>query len=152
MALMACNNETKNQNENSNETEALDPALINDPTNPDDVSQSQDLPVLAFETERYEFPAPIKEGEKVKYSFKFTNTGKSDLIISEVNPVCGCTVPDFSKEPIPPGGKGKIDVEFNSDGRPGLNDKAVNVVSNSVPRVREIRFLVNVDPKTPAQP
>ena len=73
----------------------------------------------------------VTEGEKVGWYFYFTNTGGQDLIIQNVSSSCGCTVPDYSKEPVPPGGEGSIKVIYNSTGRNGFDTKYVTVVSNA---------------------
>lgn len=69
-----------------------------------------------FQTEYHDF-GRITDGEQVKYKFRFTNVGKSNLIISDVKPTCGCTTPDWTKEVIPPGGEGFVEALFNSTGR-----------------------------------
>ncbi len=152
--LAACNSgngEEKTPEGDQPATQQVDPAVVNNPMTADQPEADPNdptLPVLSFEKEIYEFPKTITEGEKVSYSFKFTNTGKSDLIISDAKAQCGCTIPTFSKEPIPPGGKGRIDVEYNSEGRGGgRHEKALTVTSNSIPKSRELRIVVNVNPK-----
>ncbi|RMG80208.1 MAG: DUF1573 domain-containing protein, partial [Bacteroidetes bacterium] len=62
-------------------------------------------PKMVFEEERYDF-GTINQGEKVSHSFKFKNEGDADLIIASARGSCGCTVPSWPKEPIPPGGEG----------------------------------------------
>lgn len=79
----------------------------------------------------------IKEGEHMKYSFKFKNTGSEPLIISDAKGSCGCTVPDWPREPIAPGASGEIKVEFDSKGK-GSDDgskqtKKVTVTANTNP-------------------
>ncbi len=156
----ACNNGESNNENHNQETRQQDPGTETPQVNPDAVTNpatadepevdpnDPNLPVLSFEKEVHEFPQSIHEGERVRYSFKFTNTGKSDLIISDAKAPCGCTIPSFSKEPIKPGGSGQIDVEYNSDGRGGgRHEKSVTVVSNTIPKVRELRIVVNVTPK-----
>ncbi len=75
----------------------------------------------------------IDEGEIVKHSYKFKNTGNEPLVISNCKGSCGCTVPTWPKEPIPPGGSGQITVEFNSKGKPGPQSKRVTVTANTTP-------------------
>ena len=75
----------------------------------------------------------VTDGEKVEYNFRFLNTGKNPLIISNVSASCGCTVPEKPDEPIMPGETGFIKVVFNSQGRVGNAHKEVNVRSNAVP-------------------
>lgn len=132
-------------------TDVVNPEEINNPitaTQPaEQTINTSELPILTFEKDIYEFPQTIIEGERVRHSFKFKNTGQSDLLIVDANAPCGCTIPSFSKEPIKPGGEGKIDVEFNSDGKPGRNEKAVIVTTNAIPNTKELRFVINVTPK-----
>jgi hypothetical protein len=73
----------------------------------------------------------IKDGEKVFWNFRFTNTGNAPLLINRVKADCGCTVPDYPRTPIAPGEEGKIKVTFDSKGRMGRQIKQVTVLSNS---------------------
>ncbi len=75
----------------------------------------------------------VDEGEIVKHAYKFKNTGSEPLVISNCKGSCGCTVPTWPKEPIPPGGEGEIKVEFNSKGKPGPQSKRVTVTANTMP-------------------
>ncbi|TNF25305.1 MAG: DUF1573 domain-containing protein, partial [Bacteroidetes bacterium] len=63
----------------------------------------------------------------------FKNTGQGDLIITDAKGSCGCTVPEWPKEPVPPGGEGKIDVVFNSEGKSGQQNKKITITANTVP-------------------
>jgi hypothetical protein len=69
----------------------------------------------------------IKQGESVTYIFKFKNDGKEPLIINTAVGSCGCTVPEYPKEPIRPNGSGEIKVTFNSTGKSGPQDKTVTI-------------------------
>lgn len=81
----------------------------------------------------------VTTGSKNKYSFSFTNTGSEPLIISSATGSCGCTVPNYPKEPIPPGGSGNIDVEFSpSAGQENAQQKTVTVMANTVPEKTEL--------------
>ena len=73
---------------------------------------------IAYGEEVYDF-GTITEGEKVTHVFNFTNTGDADLVIVSAKGSCGCTVPEWPKEPIAPGAEGKISVVFNSEGKKG---------------------------------
>lgn len=107
--------------------------VINNPlTAEENKSQQNRLPAITFETTTYDF-GQIYQGERVKYSFKFTNTGNSDLLISQVSASCGCTVAEYPKKPIKPGEGGSITVEFNSAGRRGQQSKTVTVSTNAQP-------------------
>lgn len=94
------------------------------------VADNKNAPEFKFTEEVYNF-GTIKQGEKVIHTFAFANTGNEPLIISNAQGSCHCTVPDWSKEPIMKGGQGTIKVEFNSDGKMGIQDKTVTIYSNA---------------------
>lgn len=102
--------------------------------------------VIAFEDTKHKF-GTIKEGEKVKHAFKFTNAGNNPLVIEKAVASCGCTIPSYSKEPIAPGANGEIIVEFNSDGRTGHQQKNVMIYSNGQQEAMSIGFEAEVTPK-----
>ncbi len=83
-----------------------------------------------FEKEVHDF-GTIKEGVQAEYTFKFTNTGKEPLVISNVQASCGCTTPKWTKEPIKPGESGSVTAIYNSKGRPGTFNKAITITSNA---------------------
>ncbi|MFN7326384.1 MAG: DUF1573 domain-containing protein [Chitinophagales bacterium] len=87
---------------------------------------------IRYDKDKYEFGV-VDEGEVVKHAFKFTNTGSEPLVINNCKGSCGCTVPTWPHEPIPPGGTGEIMVEFNTKGKPGNQSKRVTVTANTVP-------------------
>lgn len=91
-----------------------------------------------YETE-HDF-GQITEGEKATYRFKFKNTGSHPLILKKVKPSCGCTTPDYSKDPVAPGEEGYIDVTYDSHGRPGQFNKSVTVETNTEPRIHILRI------------
>ncbi|HEY8955120.1 DUF1573 domain-containing protein [Chitinophaga sp.] len=85
---------------------------------------------LTFEEKVHNF-GEIVAGEKVEYSFKFTNTGTSPLLIEDAISSCGCTVPEWPKEPIKPGQSGYMKVIFDSHGKSGYTEKEVSVKINN---------------------
>jgi hypothetical protein len=87
---------------------------------------------IQYEKDKFEFGV-VNEGEIVKHIFKFKNTGTEPLVISNAKASCGCTVPIWPKEPIPPGGSNEIAVEFNTKGKPGAQSKQVTVTANTNP-------------------
>ncbi|MFT5167720.1 MAG: hypothetical protein ACI8P3_002958 [Saprospiraceae bacterium] len=88
--------------------------------------------VMAFNELEFDYGV-VDEGEKVVHIYKFKNTGKEPLIISNAKGSCGCTVPSWPKEPIPPGASGEINVEFNSKGKKGKQSKRVTITANTDP-------------------
>ena len=122
-------------------SETIDSAVISNPISADNAEEvnPDKLPQMTFDKDFHDF-GKITSGEKVTYSFKFTNTGKSDLIISTAAGSCGCTVPEFPKEPIKPGKTGYIKVQFNSEGRSGIQEKQVTIVANTIPNTNELKI------------
>ncbi len=97
------------------------------------------LTTIEFYEESHNF-GEIKEGEKVKHTFRFKNTGSNPLKVENVKASCGCTTPDWTKEEVAPGGEGMIEVEFNSQGRAGVARKTVTVTTNTEPRNKILSF------------
>jgi len=107
------------------------------------------LPVINFEKADHDF-GTITEGQKVTYTYKVTNSGEAPLIIQNAQPSCGCTVPTWTKDPIPVGGSGFVTAEFDSKGKPGINNKTITITSNTWPKVTTLRFKAMVTPKAEA--
>ena len=84
---------------------------------------------ITFESETHDF-GTFKKGGDGTYDFKFTNTGKEPLIISNARGSCGCTVPNWPKEPIKPGETGVIKVTYDTK-RVGAFTKTVTITSNA---------------------
>ncbi len=101
------------------------------------------LPDMKFEEETHDF-GRITQGEKVSFGFKFKNTGSSNLIISSASGSCGCTVPEYPKKPIAPGEEATINVVFSSEGKSGVVEKSVTMVTNCEPSTKIIYIKANI--------
>lgn len=132
--IISCGSDTK--------TTAND--AINNPATADAPGDTSTLPRFQWDKEVHDF-GTITQGERVSYAFTFTNTGKSDLVISSAKGSCGCTVPEWSKDPVKPGDKGKIDVVFDSDGKSGHQEKRVTVMANTNPNTVELKIIGEVE-------
>lgn len=102
-------------------------------------AQGKDLPVMTFEQDMFDF-GDIKQDDVVTHNFKFTNTGKSDLIITNARASCGCTVPEYPKEPVKPGESGIIKVTFNSHNKKDAINKTVTVTANTYPSENKLQI------------
>ncbi|MDR3095200.1 MAG: DUF1573 domain-containing protein [Bacteroidales bacterium] len=89
----------------------------------------------------------IKEGEKVSYRFEFKNTGKNNLIVKEVRTYCGCTASQYSKKPVVPGGKGFVEITFDSNQRQGKQEKHFAIATNTPQEYSVLTFSCEVEPK-----
>ena len=94
-------------------------------------------PVLTFAEQQFDF-SRIAPDSVVRHTFKFMNTGKSPLLIADATASCGCTTPSWTKDPVPPGGRGQLEVRFDSRGKQDIINKSVNVRANTQPAVTTI--------------
>lgn len=101
---------------------------------------------ITFDAKEKNF-GTINEGEQVEITYKFTNTGGSDLVISQCQAGCGCTIPEWPKDPIKPGKSGVIKAKFDSNGRAGHNEKHVTVFTNALENTVDLVFTGEVKPK-----
>jgi Protein of unknown function (DUF1573) len=101
------------------------------------------VPVLGFSEISFDF-GEITQGDKVSHTFGFTNEGTVPLVISRVQTTCGCTVPKWPSQPIPPGEKEEIAVTFNSAGKMGVQNKVITIHSNASEPVFRLTLKSNV--------
>ncbi|MBP5548642.1 MAG: DUF1573 domain-containing protein [Bacteroidales bacterium] len=131
--LMACNS--------SNQGPDVD--IIKNPNSAQGYDEDEKMPIITFETDMHDF-GQLMAGEVISYSFKFTNTGNADLIISSCDASCGCTVADYPHQRIAPGKTGYITVSFKSQGMSGTQIKDVIVASNAQPAHYRLRIKATV--------
>lgn len=86
--------------------------------------------VLKFTNELHNF-GELNEGPIATYTFEVKNTGNSPVVISNAMASCGCTTPEWSKDPIMPGGTSAIKVGYNTSGRVGNFTKTITITSNA---------------------
>ena len=105
--------------------------------------ENPNAPEITFETEVINYGTLEKGADGVR-EFKFTNTGKSPLIISNARGSCGCTVPTWPKEPIKPGESSSIKVKYDTN-RPGPINKSVTITSNAKTPTKVLRIKGNIE-------
>ena len=116
----------------SNEQSKVPANVVNIPNSASGNDNSDGLPVIEFATIEHDFGKVI-QGEVVSYSFKFKNTGKSDLVIANISAACGCTASEYPRTPVRPGEEQSIVVTFNSAGKTGFQNKTLEVAANTQP-------------------
>ena len=150
MMAVSCKKEVALTDKNSNltreesiATESLEStATVVKPERPADGK----YPEMTFVEKEFDF-GDIKQGDKVDHTFNFKNTGEADLIITNAQASCGCTIPDYPKDiPIKPGESGKIKVTFNSAGKSGPTAKTITISCNteSGNELLKIKTTINV--------
>jgi hypothetical protein len=148
LLLGACNNEKTGEigatgmNAAANEA-AANPVVDNPNVTDETAAPNPNAPVMSFAVSEHDF-GDIQPGSVVKHTFEFTNTGKSPLLIENATASCGCTTPNWTKEPIAPGGKGTIDVQFDSHGKMGIQNKEVAIQANTQPNITKVVIKANV--------
>ncbi len=150
-ALQACSNKKMENNIKSLERRVavlegksgITPASTTNSTSGENEADPTKYPVMTFEQTEYDF-GTIKEGDIVDYTYKFKNTGSFPLIINKATATCGCTVPEWPKDPVPAGGEGVIKVKFNSKGKRNLQTKYVSINANTKPEVTKLKLTGNV--------
>lgn len=102
-------------------------------------------PKIKFDKTDHDF-GTISEGDIVETVFSFTNQGKEELIIVSAKGSCGCTVPEWPREPIMPGESGQIKVKFNSYKKPNLQQKQITLVTNTEEGKEILKIKAQVTP------
>ena len=113
-----------------------------------DVEISKGAAEIKFDITEYDF-GTVNEGEIVEAKYMVTNAGKTDLIISNVQASCGCTVPVWPKEPIKPGDSAEVLANFNTTGKPNRQAKTLTLFTNTAKGREVLRLKGSVTPKTP---
>ena len=136
-ALVSCNNDTASSADTNLATPNAPTTAVATPNTP----VAPAVPVgpttsMEFVESTYDF-GEIMDGEKVEYVYKFKNTGSEPLVISNAKGSCGCTVPVWPKEPIPPGAESELTVRFDSKGKGRVGGasqtKTVTITANTTP-------------------
>ncbi len=136
IAMSSCQNNGKKVNTNT----------VNNPASAQNTGKKVDngnLPVMTFEETVHDFGRMIR-GEKGHYGFQFTNTGKTDLLITRVSTSCGCTVGQYPHNAVKPGEKETIDVTFDSTHKRGFQNKSITILANTNPNRTILRIKANV--------
>lgn len=103
--------------------------------------------IAKFTEHSYNFGNIQEAKGPVSHTFEFINTGNANLVIIDATAECGCTRPDYPKNPIAPGKTGKIKVTYNPAGRPGSFNKSVTIRTNGQPKKVQLKISGSVIPK-----
>jgi hypothetical protein len=113
--------------------------LVYNPVRPDGSIDSSFLPIMTLTDTLFDF-GTVHEGDVVTKEFSFINTGTAPLLITEAKSTCGCTIPQWPREAIPPDSTGVIGVNFNTLYRTGAQLKEVTIFANTFPSQHVIRL------------
>jgi hypothetical protein len=144
LSFAACKQGTTEKKDNGLQEVRLDDKVSNAdivrlPVSADKPIDTANVPKIQLVETTFNF-GEITEGALVKHNYKFKNTGKTPLIITDVQTTCGCTVPSWNKNPIQPNEVDEINVEFNSAGKEGKMDKPITIIANTFPARTEFKL------------
>jgi hypothetical protein len=112
-------------------TPAAQPATSSPSRLPEELERAQSMEQTSVEWVSEEFNyGTVPAGTVVTHRFRFKNTGSAPLTLTNVKASCGCTTPEWSKDPVAPGAEGFVEAKFNSTGRSGANNKTITVTGN----------------------
>ena len=127
----------------NNEEQEITIDLVKSPLTADKNAKEVAMPRIEVDTDVYDF-IEITQGESVSAEFVLKNIGDAPLLIRSAKGSCGCTVPQWPKEPILEGEKTIIRVTFNSAGKKGNQNKTVTLVTNAIPSTKVLTIKGNV--------
>ena len=119
--------------------------LVRNPATANLPTDTNQLARIVYEQPEFEF-GTVDEGQIVEHVFKFTNAGKVPLTILKCRSSCGCTIPEWPEEPIPPGGTGEIKAKFNTEGKSQQQKKTITVTANTYPNDTRVQLKGVVNP------
>lgn len=140
--FFSCNTEGSSSNTDKNdayEKKGKIADMIRMPVSAVDPVDTINVAKFDFEETTFNF-GTIQEGKFVEHAYKFTNSGSIPLIIKDATATCGCTVPKWPKEPVPPGGTGEINVKFNTMKKTENQSKPITITANTYPSKTVIRI------------
>ncbi|MEN7549613.1 DUF1573 domain-containing protein [Rapidithrix thailandica] len=111
------------------------------------VAQAQSNAKIKFNEREFDF-GDIYQGDVVTHVFKFENNGDAPLLLTNISTTCGCTAPEWPREPVLPGETGEITVKFNSAHKSGIQNKIITVYSNANTPQEKLKIRTNVLPKS----
>ena len=117
--------------------------IINNPISSHNSDKDLLMPIIEFDFDTYDF-GEINQGEFIDIEYNLINTGNAPLLIRNAKGSCGCTVPDWPKNPINAGNSAKIKVRFNSEGKKGYQNKKVTLITNALPSTRVLTIKGNI--------
>ncbi len=146
----SCTNEKNQLKEKSIEeirtTEFDNASIIRNPVSANEPLDTVNVAKFKFEEPVFNF-GTVNEGDIVRHTYQFENTGKVPLVISDARSTCGCTIPKFPKDPIGPGGAGQIKVEFRTKGRINNQSKKITIIANTYPKDTKLILKGKVTPQ-----
>ena len=141
-SVFACQSSSFNSPEKSvqeitSDSKISNASIIRNPASAEQPKDTVNVAKIEFEETTFDF-GEVEEGEEVTDVYQFANTGKEPLLISNARSTCGCTVPDWPRNPIPPGGTGEIEVRFDTKNKKAKQTKPITITANTYPATTKV--------------
>ena len=136
----------KSLDEIKSESKIRNSSIVRNPVTANQPEDTVNVARMVFEEESFDF-GEVNEGETVTHVYEFKNTGKVPLVISNARSTCGCTVPKWPNDPIPPGESGQIEVKFNTQNKKNKQTKPITITANTYPSATKVYLTGFVNPK-----
>ncbi|NUO01825.1 MAG: DUF1573 domain-containing protein [Saprospiraceae bacterium] len=143
LSIFSCTPEGGNPGKSLEEIKlegASNSAIVRNPVSANTPVDTVNIAKITFEETKFDF-GDVDEGKIVEHVFRFKNTGKVPLLISDARSTCGCTVPVWPKDPIAPGQGGEINVKFDTNGKNNLQKKPVTITANTYPSTTVVQLV-----------
>lgn len=140
LAIVSCKKDIESNVQETATEQSVTPATAAEPKV---IDPNAKYGKMEFASLEHDF-GQINGDDKVETVFTFTNTGEADIVISNAKGSCGCTVPDYPKEPIAPGQKADIKVSFSPKGKNGMQNKTVTLTTNTEAGIETLRVKANI--------
>lgn len=119
--------------------------MVHNPASASVPADTNQLARITYEQSEFDF-GQANEGDVVEHKFKFRNTGNVPLTILKARSSCGCTIPEYPEDPIPPGGTGEITAKFNTEGKHNQQKKIIHITANTYPSETSVLLKGIVNP------
>ncbi|TNE59297.1 MAG: DUF1573 domain-containing protein [Bacteroidetes bacterium] len=146
LGLFACQNDSGDAVREIRSGEGEVSKMVRNPVSAELPLDTNQLARISYFEPEFDF-GTVDEGDVVEHTFKFKNTGKVPLTILNARSSCGCTVPEWSDEPIPPGGVGEINAKFNTTAKMHEQNKWITITANTHPNETKVLLKGMVNPK-----
>ncbi len=143
LSIFSCTPEGGNPGKSLEEIQlegASNSAIVRNPVSANAPTDTVNVARITFEETEFDF-GDVDEGAIVEHVFRFKNTGKVPLLISDARSTCGCTVPVWPKAPIAPGQGGEISVKFDTKGKSKMQKKPVTILANTYPAATIVQLV-----------
>lgn len=143
LSWVACKNDASN--ERPTPASGSNAEMVHNPVSASQPMDTNSLARITFSETEFDF-GEVNEGDVVEHKFQFKNTGNAPLTILKARSTCGCTIPEYPEEPIPPGGSGEITAKFNTSGKSKEQKKIIYVTANTYPNETSVMLKGFVNP------